>query len=151
MAEAKLDDGQRLLALNEVFIGHRTHQSARYRLAVAEAEERHSSSGVIVTTGTGATGWARSINLARGNILDLPSPADPELAFFVREAFPSIATGTEITCGLIGAEQAISVTSEMNEGGVIFGDGIEEDHLDFAWGQTIRVQVSASSLSLVRP
>jgi hypothetical protein len=32
MVEARLDDGQRLLALNEVFIGHRTHQSARYRV-----------------------------------------------------------------------------------------------------------------------
>ena len=32
MVSARLDDGQRLLALNEVFIGHRTHQSARYRV-----------------------------------------------------------------------------------------------------------------------
>jgi len=31
MAQAALDDGQRLLALNEVFIGHRSHQSARWR------------------------------------------------------------------------------------------------------------------------
>ncbi|MCP5055724.1 MAG: hypothetical protein GY937_03245 [bacterium] len=151
MAEAKLDDGQRLLALNEVFIGHRTHQSARYRLAVAGDEERHSSSGLIVSTGTGATGWARSINLSRGNILDLPNPEDRRLAFFAREAFPSVATGTEVTSGLIERGNALAVVSEMNEGGVIFGDGIEDDHLDFAWSQTAKVQVSATSLSLVRP
>ena len=30
MVEAELDDGQKLLALNEIFIGHRSHQSARY-------------------------------------------------------------------------------------------------------------------------
>jgi NAD kinase len=151
MAEAKLDDGQRILALNEVFIGHCTHQSARYRLSMAGEEERHSSSGLIVSTGTGATGWARSINLSRGNILDLPDPEDERLAFFVREAFPSVATGTELTCGLIDTGKALAVTSEMNEGGVIFGDGIEDDHLDFAWGQNVQVQIAGSSLSMVCP
>jgi NAD kinase len=149
MVEAELDDSQRLLALNEVFVGHRSHQSARYRLAVAEQQERHSSSGLIVATGTGATGWARSINLSRGNVLELPSPTDRSLAFFVREAFPSVATGVELTRGLLSTSQALSVSSEMNEGGVVFGDGIETDCLDFAWGQTVRIRAAAGSLSLV--
>jgi NAD kinase len=75
MAHARLDDGQQLLALNEIFVGHRTHQSARYRIRPAdEQEERHSSSGVIVSTGTGATGWARSIQ--RSAQTGLP-PAGP--------------------------------------------------------------------------
>jgi NAD kinase len=151
MAEAWLDDGQRLLALNEIFVGHRTHQSARYRLAVRGQAERHSSSGVIVSTGTGATGWAHSINLSRGDALELPGPTDRSLAFFVREAFPSVATGTDVTCGLIGHGDPLEVISEMNEGGVVFGDGIEDDHLDFGWGQRVRVEVAASSLSLVLP
>jgi len=149
MAEARLDDGQRLLALNEVFVGHRTHQSARYRIAVSGLAERQSSSGLIVSTGTGATGWARSVNLSRGNALELPEPAEQALAFFVREAFPSVATGTEVTSGLIGRAEALRVISEMNEGGVIFGDGIEEDHLDFAWGQSVDVRVAGSSLTVV--
>lgn len=151
MAEAKLDDGQSLLALNEIFIGHQTHQSARYRISVAGKEERHSSSGLIVSTGTGATGWARSINLSRGGVLDLPHPSDHELAFFAREAFPSGVTGTEVTCGLIDRGKALAVVSEMNDGGVIFGDGIEDDHLDFVWGQSVQVRVAGSSLSMVRP
>ena len=33
MVEAVLDDGLRLLALNEVFVGHQSHQSSRYSLA----------------------------------------------------------------------------------------------------------------------
>ena len=48
---AEADDGQRLLALNEVFVGHTSHQSARYRVTFGDAEERQSSSGVIVATG----------------------------------------------------------------------------------------------------
>ncbi len=150
MVEAELDDGQRLLALNEVFVGHRSHQSARYRLSVAQRQERHSSSGLIVASGTGATGWARSINLSRGNVLALPGPQERRLAFFVREAFPSVATGVELTCGVIGESDAVEVVSEMNEGGVIFGDGIEADCLDFAWGQTARIRMSNRSLHLVR-
>lgn len=39
MVEATTDDGQRLRALNEVFIGHPSHQSARYRLTVGATEE----------------------------------------------------------------------------------------------------------------
>ncbi|MDQ3632121.1 MAG: hypothetical protein M3417_12790, partial [Actinomycetota bacterium] len=88
MAEALLDDGQRLLALNEVFVGHAGHQSARYTIATGGRSERQSSSGVIVTTGTGATGWAASISRERPQAVALPAPADGRLAFFVREAWP---------------------------------------------------------------
>ncbi|HJO25418.1 MAG: hypothetical protein QF890_16470 [Myxococcota bacterium] len=84
-------------------------------------------------------------------MLDLPKPEDKRLAFFVREAFPSIATGTDVTCGLIEQSTALAVVSEMNEGGVIFGDGIEDDHLDFAWGQRVKVQAASANLSLVCP
>lgn len=148
MAEAALDDGQRLLALNEVFVGQRTHQSARYRLRFGR-EERQSSSGVIAATGTGATGWARSISESRRTAVALPRPEDPDLAFFVREAFPSVATGTTLTEGLIEAEQTLEVVSEMNDGGVIFGDGIEDDRLIFGWGQTVNVRRSKETLNLV--
>jgi NAD kinase len=150
MVEARLDDGQRLLALNEVFVGHRTHQSARYRLGHAGREERQSSSGVVISTGTGATGWARSIQLTRGEKSPLPAPAEPRLAFFVREAFPSIATKTSLVHGSIAPEDALEIVSEMNEGGTLFGDGIEEDRLEFGWGVRARVRISAERLQLVR-
>jgi len=150
MVQAQLEDGQRILALNEVFIGHRSHQSARYRLIVHESSESHSSSGVIVATGTGSTGWARSIHLALGGPLELPTPTARTLTFFVREAFPSIATQVSITRGLLDERQSLDLISEMDEGGVIFGDGIEDDHLDFARGQRVKIQTARESLSLVR-
>jgi NAD kinase len=150
MVEALLDDGQRLLALNEVFVGHRTHQSARYRLRHAAREERHSSSGMLVATGTGATGWARSIQLTRHSDLALPAPAEPRLAFLVREAFPSVATGTSLVDGILGERDVLEVTSEMNEGGTVFGDGIESDRIDFGWGLRARLRVARERLRLVR-
>lgn len=150
MVEVRLDDGQHLLALNEVFVGHRSHQSARYRIRYGEAEERQSSSGIIVATGTGATGWARSIHTQRHSQTALPSPEDPSLAFFVREAFPSIATGTSVTEGRIVAGQSLEIVSELNDGGVLFGDGIEDDHLVFSWGMTATIAVAERCLRLAR-
>ena len=149
MVEARLDDGQRLVALNEIFAGHRSHQSARYRIAWRGHEERQSSSGLIVATGTGATGWALSIHRQCREKVDLPAPEQPRLAFFVREAFPSVATGTEITEGVIGPGKELAVTSEMNDGGVLFGDGIEADRLDFAWGRCARIRRADAVLRLV--
>ena len=149
MVEARLDDGQRLLALNEVYVGQRTHQSSRYQIALRDRSERHSSSGLVVTTGTGATGWARSIARERAAPPELPSPERGALAFFVREAFPSVATGTDLTQGVLEAGEALHVRSEMNEGGVLFGDGLEHDRLEFGWGLRAELRVARERLQLV--
>lgn len=149
MVRARLDDGQELVALNEIFIGHQSHQSARYRLSWAGQEERHSSSGVIVCTGTGASGWARSIERERAEVPRLPAPGATELAFFVREAFPSRATGTEITAGEIGPGEELVLTSENERGGVAFGDGIEDDFLRFDFGRTLVLGVADRRLRLL--
>ena len=149
MVEAALPDGQRLLALNEIFVGARTHQSARYQISVGDHAERQISSGVIVASGTGATGWARSINRERRDALTLPAPSDDVLAFFVREVFPSVATGVEVTAGLITADTHLTITSEMNGDGVLFGDGIEGDRLAFDWGVTATLRVAPRRLQLV--
>ncbi len=149
MVEAELDDGQRLLALNEIFIGHRTHQSAKYRIRWAGREERQSSSGIIVSTGTGSTGWSRSIYRERACELDLPTPCEGRLVFFVREAWPSIATHTELTEGPIEGTQTLEVVSRMDDLGVIFGDGIEDDRLEFNWGRRVNLRIAKTRLQLI--
>lgn len=149
MVEAKLDDGQSLLALNEIFLGHETHQSAKYAISLGERSEHQSSSGVIVATGTGATGWASSIHRERKTAVALPTPAEPALAFFVREAWPSSFTGTSITEGRLEGTQTLRLVCELERGGVVFGDGIEADRLQLAWGQGVEIRRAASTLQLV--
>ena len=149
MVEAKLDDGQTLRCLNEVFVGHASHQSARYEIQTAGQRERQSSSGLIVATGTGATGWARSVHLARKSELVLPRPDDARLAYFVREPWPSIATGTNIVEGLIDSQMPLIVTSEMDDQGVIFGDGIESDRLTFGYGRRVEIRPATRCLNLL--
>jgi hypothetical protein len=149
MVEARLDDGQRVLALNEVFLGDASHQSDRYLLRSPDGAEHQSSSGIVVTTGTGATGWGRSIGLERHTILQMPTPDEPALAWFVREAWPAPAFATTRTEGLITAGEALEVVSELDDGGVVFGDGIESDRVDFGWGVQARVRVAPERLRLV--
>ncbi len=148
MVSARLDDGQELSGLNEVFIGHTSHQSARYQLTGPGGRtERHSSSGLIVSTGTGATGWCASIALDRGGRA-LPAPTDLRLAWFVREAWPSPITGTSMTEGLLEAGETLRITVASDQL-VVFGDGMETDRLSASWGQEITVQLGGRPLRLV--
>ncbi|WP_411080245.1 hypothetical protein [Streptomyces sp. cmx-18-6] len=151
MVEAVADDTQRLVALNEIYLGPPGHQTARYRLGpdgAASPGEAQASSGVLVGTGTGATGWLRSLWLERGSTAPLPAPCDPRLLWFVREAWPSPATGTSLVSGELGRGQGLRLTVESDRI-VVFGDGMESDALELTWGQSVRLGISATALHLV--
>lgn len=145
--EAVSDDGQRLRALNEVFVGDRGHQSARYDLTVGDEAEAQSSSGLIVGTGTGATGWLASLWRQSRPDFSLPEAASADLAYFVREAWPSPTTGTSLTSGLLAPGAAARLTARSAL--VVFGDGIERDCLKLDWGQSITLAASPIPLQLV--
>lgn len=148
MVQATADDGQQLVALNEIYLGHPSHQTARYRLTPPDTPgERQASSGLIVATGTGATGWCRSVWLERHSGLVLPQPTERRLLWFVREAWPSPATSTHNTEGEL-LDTPLSVTIESDRL-VAFGDGIETDALTLTWGQTVTLHRCANCLRLV--
>ena len=148
MIRAELDDGQALLALNEVFVGHASHQSARYVIHFGDKEELQSSSGLIVASGTGSTGWALSISRATGVAINV-APGEKAGLFLVREPWPSRATQAGIISGRLGATDRLVIASRMNEGGIVFADGIEHDRLDFGWGRTLTLRVADEQLRFV--
>jgi NAD kinase len=163
MAEVRLNDGQRLLAFNDFFIGQKTHVSARYRLTWRGRSEGQSSSGVLVSTGAGSTGWLSSTcnmaaavaALARGEDGPEVLPPlrlawdDPHLAFVVREPFRSRTSDVRLTAGLLEAGEELVLESHMPENGVIFSDGVEADALAFNSGTVAGVRVSQKKARLV--
>jgi hypothetical protein len=118
-------------------------------LRVGEREERQSSSGVLIATGTGATGWALSIARERREPIPLPKPEEAALAYFVREAWPGRGFGASLTAGGFSAAEPLSVRSEMPDSGVIFADGIEAGYLEFPWGSSAAVSVATRTLNVV--
>lgn len=159
MATAELNDGQSLLAVNDFFIGRQTHVSARYSIKVGEYEENQSSSGIIVSTGLGSTGWLKSVIAgARGvagsisgrkipDDVNTPKWDSDYLYYSVREPFPSNTTGTSLVFGKITGK--LQITSQMPEGGVIFSDGIEQDFLQFNSGSEAKISVATKKGYLV--
>ena len=149
LAEAKLEDGLTLYALNDFFVGKRTHVSARYEIQLGGKKERQSSSGIIISTGTGSTGWLTSVRVGAARIANAQEPELTEIAFprdaeylnfAVREPFPSKMTGTNIVYGKASSADPLKITSQMPEGGVIFSDGVEEDYLEFNAGKSVYIK-----------
>lgn len=149
MVQATLDDGQKLVALNELYVGDDGHQSSKYVVTVpGGASERQSSSGVIITTGTGSTGWAASIASDRALEGTLPPQNSALLGWYIREAWPSRSTGRSLTAGTLLETEHLEFVVESDTL-VAFGDGIEDDYLPISWGQRLTVGVSDRRLNLV--
>jgi NAD kinase len=165
MAEVQLNDGQSLLAFNDFFVGVKSHVSARYLIEIGGRQEHHSSSGIIVSTGVGSTGWLSSLfNMANGMLTGfqhaqhrsqdhLPSLRldweAEQLVFVVREPFVSKTSTAAIVCGYVTPQAPLVIQSEMPEGGVIFSDGVESDFLAFNSGATAKISLAQKKTNLV--
>ena len=162
MAQAILNDGQSLYAVNDLFIGPRSHTSARYVVQVGKRQEIQSSSGIIVSTGVGSTGWLSSVLAGAIGIasqvaeVETSSPNrgklawdSPALFFSVREPFPSKATGVSLVFGEITRSEPMTLVSQMPDYGVIFSDGIESDFLEFNSGARATITVADKQGNLV--
>jgi hypothetical protein len=162
MAKAVLNNGQILYAVNDLFIGPKSHVSARYLIKTNGHQEQQSSSGIIVSTGLGSTGWFRSLMTGAVQITarmanqDLHIPVRESFAwnadylyFTVREPFPSKTSSASLVFGKITAKQPLELVSQMPENGVIFSDGIESDFLEFNSGTQATISLAEKKGHLV--
>src|SRR3569832_1626972 len=154
MAKAALANGQVLHAVNDLFIGARSHTSAIYEFAVGTRKELQSSSVLIVSTGLGSTAWFKRIVTgslaiagAFGGQIEA-SRYSPErwdsdaLRFAIREPFPSRTSQASLVYGRLTKSERLLIRSMMPENGVIFSDGIEADRLDFNSGTEVQIGVA---------
>ena len=158
-AEAKLNDGQKLLAFNDLFIGASSHVSARYKLTYNNKTEEQSSSGIIISTQAGSTGWLSSIfNMSFGihkfveknnSKRSYAKLKDNQLMFAVREPFASKKTHIETTAGILTEQTKLVIESFMPINGIIFSDGIESDFLSFNSGAIATIGIAKEKANLV--
>jgi NAD kinase len=148
--KASIDEEHVVWGINDIFIGRTDHVSARYEMAFGNQREHQSSSGIIVATGVGATGWLRSIAVmvgglsqegASNKLASLPSATSNELVFVVREPFPSPNTGTKLVTGRVVPGKPLAVSSEMPDGGYIFSDGVVERAVEWNAGSKVVISV----------
>ncbi|OSY88025.1 hypothetical protein WH52_08325 [Tenacibaculum holothuriorum] len=154
MAQAKLNDGQTLLAFNDFYIGANSHVSSRYEIEFEGKKEIQSSSGIIISTGAGSTGWLSSIfnmanNISGGYDRANLDWADDKLVFVVREPFLSKVTNIDIGLGIITKTKKLKIKSNMPTKGIIFSDGIESDFLNFNSGSLVEISIAKEKASLV--
>lgn len=155
MAEANLNDGQTLLAVNDLYIGPKLPVSARYELSYRDQTEVQSSSGIIISTGLGSTGWLSSLLTGASAITGTePGTLDMSwdarcLCFCVREPFPSHATGTSLVYGRIEERDTFKLASQMAEGGIMFSDGIVDDAIEFNSGSIASIGIASIQGQLV--
>jgi len=158
-AEAKLNDGQRLIAFNDLFIGATSHVSARYQIKYNNKTEEQSSSGIIVSTQAGSTGWLSSIfNMSFGihKFIEKDNSKkkyaklkDNQLMFAVREPFASKRSQVETIAGIITGQSKLVIQSFMPSNGLIFSDGIETDFLKFNSGAIATIGIADEKANLV--
>ena len=162
MAETVLNDDQKLLAFNDFFIGLSSHSSSRYEISFQGRSENQSSSGIIVSTGAGSTGWLSSLfNMANSisstfyNAEKFPYQPilmeEEKLVFVVREPFLSKSSQINIASGIIYPNNELEIESHMPKNGVIFSDGIQSDFLQFNSGAIATIKIANEKAKLVMP
>jgi NAD kinase len=160
MAKATLNDGQVLLAFNDFYIGADSHVSSRYSIEFNGKKEQQSSSGIIISTGAGSTGWLSSIFNMANNISEYYNSDindcgttldwnDNKLVFVVREPFMSKMSQTNIGYGIITSNKKLKIESNMPTKGVIFSDGVESDFLNFNSGSSVEIGIANEKANLI--
>jgi hypothetical protein len=112
--------------------------------------EYQSSSGILVSTGAGSTGWISSVfNMAGGLATAMGGTPlerihmdweDPRLFFVAREPFISRHSTADLVTGWIGNGEELLVESTMPSGGCVFSDGIEADSVELAESSTFNAR-----------
>jgi NAD kinase len=155
LARADFNDGQSMLAVNDFYIGPKLPVSVRYCIELDGRRENQSSSGVIVSTGLGSTGWMSSLITGAEGISGKevgPISGDwaaQELMFGVREPFRSATTSTHMVYGRIQPGKQLELSSYVPEGGVVFSDGIVSDAIDFNAGTHVIIRLAEQQGYLV--
>jgi len=132
----------RELVVNAVFVGAASQfHASRYIVNFKGQKEEHRSSGILVSTGTGSTGWFKS---AGGKVFGYD---EKKLKFIIREPY----VGNRVYCpkllsGEICSGEDMEIISTRDYGGVL---AVDDTVYVLNKGDSIKVEISDSSLKVI--
>lgn len=135
-------------AISEYFLGERERMKmSGYRLTIGKDSERQKSSGLLVVTGAGSTGWYNSACryvYPNGN----PFPKEQSSARYLgAELYHGQLTGYKMLEGVLEPEQELIVHSFNKHNGIISPDSIGE--FSFPRGSTAIIKISDKPLKVI--
>lgn len=154
------------IALNEIFVGVKETDSAYYTIEHNGTEERQQSSGIIISTGAGSTGWYKNIdetpilgtkpfdNTAEELRYAVREPMDASLSRWLLGKTP-IHDETErytFRTGTVEPGDTFRIHSHMNDDreGIVRYDGDKRDRTyDFSRGKTVELGIADQPLHVV--
>ena len=129
------------LALNEIFIGNsKPYHTSRYVLKIKNKQEFQKSSGIIITTISGNSGWAKS---ASKKELKIPKNC---FGYVIREAYFGKLTKPKLLQGFLKTSETIKINSEMHEGILVMDSSYEEHKLTDRFKAEIKLSKKTISL-----
>jgi len=116
--QAKLN-GKRLpyLALNEVFVGSKhPYHTSRYWITIRGKKEFHKNSGILITTRSGSSGWAKSASRKPLKI------SKTGFGYVVREPYIGRLTKSKLLGGALSQKDVVKITSSLHAGIIVIYD-----------------------------
>ncbi|MDH4127467.1 MAG: hypothetical protein OEV44_01850 [Spirochaetota bacterium] len=140
--EAELNNKPIESAIDTIYVGEKNAtRMSRYHLYYKDQTEEQKSSGILIVTGAGSTGWFSS---AGGN----PFPRDANTGrFLIREIYHGTKSGNTLRKGEFNHSEHIKIISLMDEEGIVEIDSIKE--YPFKRGNQLKVKVSNEYLRVI--
>lgn len=135
-------NGEKHIALNEIYAGPRFGSGpGRYDILFSDLKENQRSSGVIVATGTGSTGWYENVEHSEG-------PFDKDsgiLKFAVRDCNKKYF----LKKGVIEKGMELEISSMYKFDGSIDFDGYYRKSINFPTGEIVKIRLSSHPLKVI--
>jgi hypothetical protein len=138
-------------ALNDIFVGDYNNGSSKNLLSFDGKWYKQRSSGIVVTTGTGSTGWWSNTLMKKGFFAHYGKPFNPEIRigkFVIKDLitkdkdFPGKIRG-----GTFGENNGIMIKSDNISNAVVQFDGSQKHYqnsraFDFNFGDFVKISLA---------
>jgi NAD kinase len=144
-------NGQRIpeLAISQIFIGAVDNEDmSRYSLNYRGQNELQKSSGLIIATGTGSTGWYDAAVRYLKEDGEKFDRTEKKAVFVSREPFNGRFSNLNLKSGEFFPDEKLIITSLMNKPAKVGIDALVRR--DFPRGSVVEIKISDSPLSVLR-